>query len=165
SGGTPLSCWPPPPSGVPPPSGSAVPPPSPASSPGPGPKQPSHAAAEATTTRGTSARSRSRGVRSIRTSVFAPFSLHGSDGAATSGGRDDCATRPQRRGGEMIAARPGPRYGERFLSIPLPEERLLPTRQGLSPVRRHTLDNGVSVVLLESRAAPVVALQVWVDVG
>lgn len=41
----------------------------------------------------------------------------------------------------------------------------MPTSQGLSPVRRHTLDNGVSVVLLESRAAPVVALQVWVDVG
>lgn len=41
----------------------------------------------------------------------------------------------------------------------------MPTSSSPSAIRRHTLDNGVSVVLLESRAAPVVALQVWVDVG
>ncbi len=41
----------------------------------------------------------------------------------------------------------------------------MPTRRSSPAIRRHTLDNGVSVVLLESRAAPVVAVQVWVDVG
>jgi zinc protease len=33
------------------------------------------------------------------------------------------------------------------------------------PIRRETLANGLSVVLLENRAAPVAAIQVWVDVG
>ncbi|MCP4498440.1 MAG: insulinase family protein [Deltaproteobacteria bacterium] len=33
------------------------------------------------------------------------------------------------------------------------------------PIRSETLDNGAKVVLLPSRGAPVVAVQVWVDVG
>lgn len=33
------------------------------------------------------------------------------------------------------------------------------------PIRTHRLDNGLTVVLLENRAAPVAAIQVWVGVG
>ncbi|MFZ9889744.1 MAG: M16 family metallopeptidase, partial [Myxococcota bacterium] len=33
------------------------------------------------------------------------------------------------------------------------------------PIERHILDSGITVILQESRAAPVAAIQVWVDVG